>query len=549
MRIRSRAIAIAVCVVALLSAACSDRYPPTDVASATRGDDTRGILRIASQQQPDGMSTLQGEQYIDTDLSMLWASYLFLWNDKDELIPDLAVEAPSMANHGISRDGRTITYHLRKGVVWQDGAPFTAADVVFSWRQIMNPRNITGTRVCYALIQRIDTPDPHAVVVHLQRPYSPFVDTFFSMSSEAYSILPKHLLDKYSNLNDVPFDRLPIGTGPFRVVGNDHLKRIRFVANESYWRGPPKLKEIDFEWVSDDRTLVKELTEHRIDLYLESAQALEPELHGIPGTTIYLYPFTRFADIGFNLDRPGLRDRGVREALAFATDRRSLIERVSHGVNLPTETDQPPGSWAHSDSIVHYPYDPRRAAALLDAAGWRLSHDGVRRKDGRDMAYIMVGEDGSATALAAEREIVREWRAIGVRLTIRNYPSAKLYAQRQAGGVQQNGRFDVTFEQWGNGVDPDDSQLFTCDQTPPAGWNIYNFCDPALDAAELKATTDYDRQSRKADYATIQRILAVDLPILPVWFVQRQDVANIDLRGYRPTSAISPLWNSWEWWR
>ncbi|HLJ83862.1 MAG TPA: peptide ABC transporter substrate-binding protein [Candidatus Eremiobacteraceae bacterium] len=535
------ALGLAVC---LILSACS-RQTSAERSAANPGT-IPGVLRIASQQQPETMSTLTSEQYIDTDLSMLWASYLFLWSDKNELVPDLATEVPTQANGGISVDGKTVTYHLRRNVVWHDGAPFTAKDVVFTWHAIMNPRNVTGTKVCYALIKTIASPDDHTIVVRLKRPYSPFVATFFSMANEAYSVLPAHVLSKYRDLNNVPFNVLPIGTGPFVVVSNEAGK-IRFVANRRYWRGPPRLREIDFEWLPDDASLVRELAAHRVDLYLESAQSLEPELHGIPGTTIYLYPFTRFSDIGFNLGRPQLADIRVRRALAYATDRTALIDRVSRGVNLPADSDQPRGSWAHANGIHAYPYDPGRAASLLSEAGWKRGADGVRRKDGRQLVLLMIGELGSATALAAETEIAREWRAVGVQLRIKNYPSAQLYATKSGGGIQQNGRFDVTFEQWGNGVDPDDSQLFDCDQAPPAGWNIYFYCDRALDRAEERATTDYSIARRKRDYAAVQRILAADLPIVPVWFVQRQDIASIDLRGYRPANAVSPLWNSWEW--
>jgi peptide/nickel transport system substrate-binding protein len=535
------ALTLAACFVL-----CSCSRPASAERSVANPGTIPGVLRIASQQEPETMSTLTSEQYIDTDLSMLWASYLFLWSDKSELVPDLATQVPTQANRGISADGKTITYHLRRHVVWHDGAPFTAKDVVFTWHAIMNPRNVTGTKICYALIKSIDAPDDYTIVVHLKRPYSPFVATFFSMASEAYSVLPAHLLSRYRDINDVPFNVLPIGTGPFIVVSNAGGK-IKFVANRRYWRGPPRLREIDFEWLADDSSLVRELAAHRVDLYLESAQSLEPELHGIAGTTIYLYPFTRFSDIGFNLERAQLRDIRVRRALAYATDRTALIDRVSRGVNLPADTDQPRGSWAHADGVRAYRYDPYGADVLLNKAGWRRGADGIRRKQGRPLTLLMVGELGSATALAAETEIAREWRAVGVQLHIKNYPSAQLYATKSGGGIQQNGGFDVTFEQWGNGVDPDDSQLFECDQAPPAGWNIYFYCDRALDAAEERATTDYSIAQRKRDYAAVQRILAADLPIVPVWFVQRQDIANIDLRGYRPSNAVSPLWNSWEW--
>jgi peptide/nickel transport system substrate-binding protein len=502
-----------------------------------------GVVRIGSQQRPDTLGPMLGEQYIDQDLSLLWAAYLLVWNDRDEFVPELATSVPTIANGGISKDGLAITYHLRKGVEWQDGMPFTSRDVIFSWRAALNPANYVGTRIGYDQIKSIDAPDRYTVVVHLRRRFAPFVGTFFSMASEAVPLMPEHLLGRLDRVRNIP---LPIGTGPFRVVSN-HDGKMRFMANPHYWRGAPHLKEVDFEWLADDRSLVAALKGHRIDVYLEGAQVLEPQLRGNRGFTVYLYPFTRFADVGFNISRPQLRDKRVRQALAYGMNRTRLIDEITNGVNLPADSDQPLFGWAHYDAVRQYHYDPRRAEKMLDEEGWHIGGDGIRHKGGHAMNLRMIGQAGTATDEAAEIEIQREWRQIGVNVTIANYSTDELYAGQQDGGIQQNGRFDVTVEEWGNGVDPDDSQIFLCRMAPPVGWNIYHYCNPALDAAEAKAQYDYNRTARKADYARVQSILAEDLPLLPLWFVQREDVVNIDLQNYKPAHIATSFWNSWQW--
>lgn len=505
-----------------------------------------GLLRIASAQEPDQLGPMLGEQYIDNDLSMLWAGYLLSWDDRDEYLPDLALEVPTRSNGGISEDGRTITYHLRTGVRWQDGAPFTSADVAFSWRAVLNPKDVISTRIGYTDIARIDTPDASTVVVHLKRRFAPFIGTFFAMSAEPVPVMPEHLLARYPSLEGIPENAMPVGTGPFRVA-SDAGGRIRFLANPLYWRGPPKLREIDFQWLPNDQSLLAALKAHGIDLYLEGAQALEPELQGNRGFTVYLYPFTRFMDVGLNIARPALADVRVRRALDYATDRRRLIDQVADGVNLPADSDQPPFGWAHDPDVKRYPYDPRTADALLDAAGWRMGADGLRHKDGAALQLLLVGEEGSATKIAAGEEIAQEWRKVGVGVTIRDYSSDELYAPLALGGVQQTERFDATFEEWGYGVDPDDSQVFSCAMRPPKGWNIYNYCDPALENAEAAALGNDDEATRKRAYAKIQELIAEDVPMIPIWFDQMEDVANIDLQNYRPAHAGSSFWNSWQW--
>jgi peptide/nickel transport system substrate-binding protein len=520
-------------------------------SEATTGDDAfgqsrPGVLRMAGDQQPDNLNPLIGTQTIDTDLALLWSSYLFLWNDRDQFVPELATTVPSLENGGVSKNGLIVTYHLRRGVRWQDGAPFTAADVVYSWRQVMNPRNDTGSRQGYDLISRIDTPDNFTLVVHLKQKYAPFVATFFSMSGTTYGILPEHLLGKLRDVNNASFNQLPVGTGPFRVVSNDSVG-IVLAANPDYWRGAPKLKEIDFRYIPRDREIIDLMRAHKIDFYENAAQALEPELHGIDGATVYLYPFTRWTDIGFNLARTQLKDRRVREALAYAIDRNRLIERVTHGVNFPADSDQPPFFWAHDAHVPTYPFNPAMARRLLDRAGWRVGKDGIRSRNGVTLKIQMVGATGSQTTADTEALIRHDWRAVGAQVFIRNYPSATLYGTIAEGGIEQVGKFDVAIEEWANGVDPDESQLFMCRFAPPVGWNIYHYCNPALDAAENAGLSDYRRDRRKAHYDRVQEILATDLPIIVLWFSQRQDVVNVNLQNYRPAHAVSPFWNAWQW--
>ena len=156
-----------------------------------------GILRIASLGDPDSLSPLIGTFQVDVDLSMFWAGYLFNYDDRNQLVPELATSVPTLANGGIAQDGRTITYHLRRGVLWQDGATFSADDVVFSWHAVMNPNTNVQTRTGYDDIRAIDEPDKYTLVVHLIRPFAPFVNSFFTMGATPYPVYPKHLLAQY----------------------------------------------------------------------------------------------------------------------------------------------------------------------------------------------------------------------------------------------------------------------------------------------------------------------------------------------------------------
>ncbi len=502
---------------------------------------------MAGRQQPDNLNPLLGTQTIVTDLSMFWGGYLFNWNDRDEMVPELAVRVPTLQNGDISSDGLRITYRLRRGVKWQDGAPFDAGDVIFTWNAMMNPRNLVVSRFGYDLVTKIDKRDAYTIDVHLKRRFAPFIATFFTMANHSDCILPRHLLERYPDINRVAYNSMPVGTGPFKISKVEKGTSITFVANPAYWRGSPQLRRIVYRIIENDNTMLTLLQTHELDFYYRASESQLPSLQNIPGTRVVISPFTRFADLGLNAANPALADVHVRRALAYALDRRALVQKVTHGVALPGDSDQPPSFWAYDPNIARYPYDPKRAQALLDDAGWRAAPGQVRSKAGVPLRLELVSFTGSDTANATEVFVQEAWRSVGVDVTIKNFSSSQLYATLGSGGIEQSGKFDVAFENWANGIDPDDSILFRCDMAPPAGWNIYHFCDSALDRAESRALSTYDRAQRKQMYARVQRILADRLPIIILWYQRELDVINTDFHEYKPAHAVTPFWNSWEW--
>ncbi len=542
---------IACCLMGVVSLVTGCTKVGTSTGAGPNGNPwtVHGVLRIAGVAEPDNMNPLLGEQQIEVDLSMFWAGYLFNWNDQNQFVPELATEVPTTQNGGISPDGLSITYHLRRGVKWQDGAPFTADDVIFTWQAVINPANNVQTRTGYDsnYITSIEKKDDYTIVVHLKRRWAPFINTFFTMSSTPYPILPKHLLAQYPNINHLPYNTKPLGTGPFIVQEWQKGTIIRMTANPNYWRGAPKLKEVDYQIIPDETTILVRLQTHEADMEYNAPSSQTPSFSKLTGYHIYLTPFTQYRQIGLNLRNPILSDVRVRQALSYAIDQRELIDTVSHGVNMSGDTDQPPFLWAHNSNVRRYHHDPAMAASLLDADGWKLGSDGYRYKDGQKLELGMSGATGVAETRDLEAIVQRQWQQIGVQGDVKNYATPLFFASLQAGGILQGGKFDTGFYSWINGIDPDDSTLFMCDQMPPNGQNSYHFCNQDLDAAQRIAMTEYNQDQRKAAYDKIQDILADQVPLIIVWFVRRQDVVNSDLRNYKPAHAVTTFWNTWEW--
>jgi len=544
------AIALAVALSACTRVATTQSGPNGEngAASGQRHPWTRpGILRLASLTEPDTLNTALSTSQVSVDIAMFWAGYLFNYDDKNELVPELATEVPTLANGGISKDGLTITYHLRKGVQWQDGAPFDAADVLFSWRTIMNPNNNIQTRTGYDRIAAIDTPDRWTAVVHLKSPYAPFVNSFLTMSLTPYAVFPKHLLAQYHDINQIPYNSKPVGTGPFIVKEWQRGQMIRMVANPHYWRGAPKLKEVQYRAIPDENTLTTGVRTHEIDFWYNAGATNYPVASKIPATHVVLTPFTQYSLIGFNTQRPVMSEVAVRRALALATDRKRLIETVTFGVQLPADGDQPAFSWAHDPNLKSIRFDPAQARATLDAAGWKPGGDGIRVKNGQRLHLQIATTTGGAVGNRLAVLLQSAWKDIGVEAEVKPYASAIMFANYQSGGILQGGKFDVQFSSWLAGVDPDDYTLFACDQIPPNGQNQYRFCNKELDAQEKIALTSYDEAVRKKAYARIQQILVDQVPLLTMWFARRFDVVSDDFKGYKPAHAVTTFWNTWEY--
>ena len=549
MKLLGRIAALALAGVCGL-AGCSKVGTSSEAGGAAGGGNPwtqHGVLRIGNLQEPDTLDPEVGNQQIDSDLAMLWGGFFFNWSDQNQYVPELATELPTLQNGGISKDGRTITYHLRRGVTWHDGAPFDARDVIFTWHAIMNKSNNIPSTVGFDLVTAIDQVDPFTIRVHLKQSWAPFVATFFNQSGTPFPVLPAHILAKYPNIKQVPYNSQPIGTGPFSVQRWQRGSKIVFEANPHYWRGAPKLKRIEYDPVPNENTIVTLIQSHEIDLEYNGSAANWQQLKSVPGTRATLTDFNQFGQLALNTSSPLLADVSVRKALWYALDSPGIIERVSHGVNVPGYTDQPSFSWAYNPNVTHYNYDPAKARQLLDAAGWKPGADGIRTKNGTRLSITLAGVSGSANGTAVAVQAQRYWKDVGVEAEVKNYTTSLFFASYGAGGIVQTGKFDAAFFSWVGGTDPDDSTLIMCDQFPPNGQNVYHFCNKTLDAAERVALASNDRAVRKKAYDRVQAIMADQVPLVISWYVRRITVENTDLKNYKPAHAVTPFWNSWEW--
>ncbi len=458
----------------------------------------------------------------------------------------LAATVPTLENGGIARDGRTITYHLRHGVKWQDGAAFSSRDVAFSWRAVMNPNTAVATRHGYDVVASIDTPDAWTVVVHLKRPFSPFVQTFFAHSDQPYAIIPEHILGRYHDLNNVPFNSMPIGTGPYRLVDWARGDRFEFVANENYFLGRPKISKITIHIVPDENTIVTQMRSHELDWFIEASPRVYRQIKAIDGIDARLVPFNGYDAIQFNTRAAPFDDARVRRAIGFAIDKPALVRDVTYGVETPATEDLPSFLWAFDPHAGRSTRDLPGAKALLDAAGWQTGPDGIRVRDGKRLALQLAFRTDSLTDRNRGVVIASMLRDAGIDVELKEYTTALLYAAASGGGIMATGRYEAALTTWYAGADPDDSSQMFCDQFPPAGLNWSRYCNPAVDAAEQSALAHYDRPTRARAYAVVQQALATDAPWVYLWWPRQIEPINSDLKNFAPNGIIED-WNAYAW--
>ncbi len=483
--------------------------------------------------EPDSLNPMLSNEADELNFSHLYMSYLVENDDRGNAIPEIASGLPTLANGGISPDQRTVIYHLRPDVRWQDGALLTARDVVFSYREIVNPRNNVATRVGYQEVASIRAIDDRTVVVRLRRRFSPFVQYFFGPQGVG-AIMPEHLLRGRADLNHAEYNQRPVGSGPFRVLRWNRGDSITLAANPLYWRGKPHIDRLVYRIVPDPNTRLELLRTGEADSYFDVDPQLLPQLQAIPNVRIALTPVNDLHVLRFNLGDPALQDVTVRRAIAMSIDRKKLIAAATHGSGLAVDADQPRNGWAYDPATPPIPYDPEAARKLLQGRTLDLT-----------LAIAPQIINGSPLVAAILQENLRR---IGVRTTVKQYPSGMFYATPALGGVLGGGHYQLAYDAWWVlGNDPDDSWNFACDERPPVGLNYSMWCDARADTATRDAMATLDRGRRRADYAAVQHAIATQLPVFTLWQVRIPNAYKTYLHGVAPSPAGSTFWNAWSW--
>ncbi len=503
-------------------------------------------LTIALPINPQQLNGILPQDSSENFVDGLIYSLLVTIDDKGNQIPDLAETVPTIQNGGISKDGLRITYHLRKNVKWQDGVAFTSKDVKYTWQQIMNPANNVISRHGFDQVKSVDTPDDSTVVFHMKRMFPPAVNIIFGEGDTVLRVLPEHLLAKYPNINQIPFNAAPVGTGPYKFARWQRGDRIVLAANPFYYKGAPAIKELTVKIILDTNTTGEQLRSGESQLGITITAPTYNELASASNVTRQLVKAPSYEAVFFNVSRPPLDDVRVRRAIALALDREKMRKTNTFGTGELAVGDLSPFYKEFDSSLKPLPYDPAQAKQLLEAAGWTPGPDGIRRKNGERLSLQFIFGQGSDIARNISVQLQQMLKGVGIDVQIKTYDYATLYAAAASGGILTGGKFDSSLYAWIQGADPDDSSSWLCAMIPPAGNNVTRYCSKEMDAAQNQALSTFDLAQRKAAYAKVQSLLLRDVPGVFLYYQSLRYAHIAQLQNFTP-NGISEGWNAYQW--
>lgn len=528
-------------------------------------------LILASNSEPDVLNPLFAEMAAAREIIFLVQRELTMFNERWELVPDLAVEIPTMENglvrllgggepgpDGQLRPRMEVTWHIRPDAVWEDGTPVTADDYIFAWEVQSDPNQEIINRDLPERIAKMEArgEDRKTLVVTWKEPFA------FYHQFRVHYALPKHaLVARYrragggtEDMKKDPYGQRPLSNGPFKLQQWKPGEYISLVRNDRY-PTPARLDEITIRFIPDDHAMESALLAGDIDGVtpmggFSVAQVEQLRKNHGDRFTYYSVPGLVWAHIDFNLDSPILADKRVRHAIAYAIDRKSIIEQLFYDRYTLSHTFLPPRHWGYHPSVVTYPYEPEKAKALLDEAGWKQKEEGAIRTKGKKKLTLKISAvAGVKDVEDLEQVLQSDLKNAGIELLIENKPSKVFF-----GEFGRYRRFPhLSFYSWV--MDPTlwGNTMWQSDQIPSEqnSWNGQNYpgwVNEEATALLREVPSVLDPQKRREMMHRVQELWAEDLPALPMYFRPVVAVTSPRVKNYQPTGTRTPMsWNAHEW--
>lgn len=453
---------------------------------------------------------------------------------------DLSVIGDLAQSWDISEDGLVITFHLRQGVKWTDGAEFTADDVMYGYRTIIDERTPTAYSEDFRQVRKAEVVDKYTFRVSYEKPFAPALTSWGNLV-----VLPRHLLEG-KDITKSPFTRKPVGLGPYKLDQWVPGQQLMLDSNRDYFEGRPYIDRYVYRVIPDSATMFLELRAGGIDLMgltpVQYTKQTQNEFF-TKNFQKFRYPQFAYTYMGFNLKHPFFKDKRVRQAIAYAIDKSEIVDVVLYGLGTPATGPYVPNTWPYNPDVKKYEYNPEKAKQLLKEAGWKdTDGDGILKKDGRPFKFTIFTNMGNS--LRMNTATIIQWRLakVGIKVDIKALEWSTFINE-----FIDKRRFEAVILGWSISLDPDQYDIWFSGKTKEKEFNFVSYNNPEVDELLEKGRRTFNIAERKKAYFRIQEILADELPYIFLYVPDATPIVNARFRGIKP-APIGITYNLPKWY-